>query len=407
MFPPWLHPPQVRSMTLFLLSVAGSAVTSLAQDFTLRVSDGDRVLDDSLLPTEALAGMKGGFYLGMDGSVTYDSNFFITEDYTSSELTTVVAPWVVYRTDPEGGADFSIDARYSPAFRTYLENSDLSAVDQSGSISLRYEGARTRISLHAGYAEVSMSDRIAGGFIQGSILDYGINGSYQLAPRTSLLASWAASQSDYDTGGRSGADVYTSEIAGLWDATERLRFGPGLRHTLTESDSTGERDAIAVLLKTRYQWGEKVMLAASGGVEFSKNSRSGGGREAGLTGSFSADYQLSERWMLRGALRYATVPSPNDLNLLVNDLSLTIGIIRYFGSSSLEFGLGIGSSEYEAVGAIAAGRSDDEYLSTYLTYRRKLFSDRASFDASLRCSTNDGQQEWSQWQLSTGLSVEF
>jgi hypothetical protein len=346
-------------MTLFLLSVAGSAVTSLAQDFTLRVSDGDRVLDDSLLPTEALAGMKGGFYLGMDGRVNYDSNFFITEDYTSSELTTVVAPWVVYRTDPEGGADFSIDARYSPAFRTYLENSDLSAVDQSGSISLRYEGARTRISLHAGYAEVSMSDRIAGGFIQGSILDYGINGSYQLAPRTSLLASWAASQSDYDTGGRSGADVYTSEIAGLWDATERLRFGPGLRHTLTESDSTGERDAIAVLLKTRYQWGEKVMLAASGGVEFSKNSRSGGGREAGLTGSFSADYQLSERWMLRGALRYATVPSPNDLNLLVNDLSLTIGIIRYFGSSSLEFGLGIGSSEYETVGAIAAGRSDD------------------------------------------------
>lgn len=378
-----------------------------AQDFTLRVSEGDRIIDDSLLPTDVLTGIKGGFYFGADGSVTYDSNFFITDDYTTSELTTVVAPWVVYRTDPEGNAEFSIDARYSPAFTTYLENSDFSAVNHTGSIAFNYEGARTRISIHADYAEVSASDRIAGGFIEGSILDYGINGSYQLAPRTSLLASWSASQSEYDSGGRSGADVYTSELAGLWDATERLRFGPALRYTLTESDSTGERDAIAVLVKTRYNWGEKLMLVGSGGVEFSKNSREGGGREAGFTGGLTANYNLSDRWTLRSALRYATVPSPNDLNLLVNDLSFTASVIRYFGESSLEFGLGIGSSDYEAAGAIAAARQDDEYLTSYLTYQRKLFSDRATFNTSLRCSTNDGQSEWSQWQLSTGLSVEF
>lgn len=406
MFPPRLHRQKLRSVAP-LLSMVGLLASLNAQDFTLRVSEGDRVLDDSLLPSEVLAGVKGGFYLGVDGSVTYDSNFFITDDYNSSELTTVVAPWVVYRTDPEGGAEFSIDARYSPAFLTYLENSDLTGVDHTGSISLKFEGARTRVSAYADYAEVSMADRIAGGFIEGSIFNYGINGSYQLAPRTSLLASWSASKSDYDTGGRSGADVYTSELAGLWDATERLRFGPALRHTLTESDSTGERDAIAVLVKTRYQWGEKLMLAASGGVEFSKNSRQGGGRESGFTGAFSADYRLSDRWTLRGALRYATVPSPNDVNLLVNDLSFTAGLIRHFGPSSLEFGFGLGSSDYEAVGAIAAGRRDDEYFSTHLVYRRKLFADRATFDTSLRCSTNDGQKDWSQWQLSTGLSAEF
>lgn len=406
MFPPRLHPLKVRS-AFVLLALAGLAASSIAQDFSLRVGDGDRVLTDSLLPAEALGNLKGGFYLGVDGSVTYDSNFFIDEDYTRSELTTAIAPWVVYRTDPEGGAEFSVEARYSPVFRTYLENSDLTGVDQTGSISLKYAGARTGITIYADYAEVSMADRIASGFIQGSILSYGINGSYQLAPRTALLGSWSASKSEYDSGGRTGADVYTSEIAGLWDATERLRFGPALRHTLTESDSTGERDAIAVLVKTRYQWGEKVMLAASGGVEFSKNSRLGGGRESGLTGAFSADYKLSDRWTLRGAMRYATVPSPNNLNLLVNDLSFNAAIIRYFGPSSLEFGFGIGSSEYEEVGAIVAVRQDDEYLSTYLAYRRKIFAERATFDASIRCSTNDGQKDWSQWQLSTGLSLEF
>jgi hypothetical protein len=406
MFPPRLHPMRIHTVAI-LLGIAGLAAPSHAQDFSLRVSDGDRVLTDSLLPAETLGNVKGGFYLGVDGSVTYDSNFFLDEDFTQSELTTSIAPWVVYRTDPEGGAEFSVDARYSPVFRTYLENSDLTGVDQTGSISLKYAGARTKVTVYADYAEVSMADRIAGGFIQGSIFSYGVNGSYQLAPRTSLLASWSASMSDYDSGGRTGADVYTSEIAGLWDATERLRFGPALRHSLTESDSTGERDAIAVLIKTRYQWGEKIMLAASGGVDFAKNSRLGGGRESGLTGAFSADYKLSDRWTVRGAMRYATVPSPNNLNLLVNDLSFNAAIIRFFGSSSLEFGFGFGSSEYEEVGAVVANRQDDEYLTTYLAYRRKLFAERATFDASIRCSTNDGQKDWSQWQLATGLSVEF
>ncbi len=90
-------------------------------------------------------------------------------------------------------------------------------------------------------AEVSSADRLVGGFIEGSILSYGISGSYQLAPRTAILAGWSASQSDYDSGGRSGSDIYTTEVAGLWDATERLRIGPALTYTMTESDSTGER----------------------------------------------------------------------------------------------------------------------------------------------------------------------
>lgn len=406
MFPPRLLPIKTHAAVV-LLAFAGLADFTLAQDFSLRVGDGDRTLTDTLLPSEAFGNLKGGVYLGADCRVIYDSNFFLDEDYTRSELTTSVAPWVVYRTDPEGGAEFSLEARYSPQFRTYLENSDLTGVDHTASFSLKYAGARTSIKVHADYAEVSMADRIASGFIEGSIFSYGINGSYQLAPRTSLLASWSASKSDYDSGGRTGADVYTSEIAGLWDATERLRFGPALRHTLTESDATGERDAIAVLVKTRYQWGDKIMLVASGGLEFSKNSRLGGGRESGLTGGFSIYYTLSERWTLKGDLRYATVPSPNNLNLLVNDLSFNAAIIRYFGPSSLEFGFAISSSDYEEVGLTAAAREDDQFLSSYLAYRRKIFAERATFDALIRCSTNEGQNDWSQWQLSAGLTVDF
>jgi hypothetical protein len=401
-------PHSARPSALALLfALAGCVCPLTAQDFTLRLGQSGYESVDAVFPEEALGGLKGGFYFGLAGNVTYDSNFFIDDDYTESELTTVVAPWMSYRSDPEGGARISVEASYSPALQVYMNNSDFTGVDHSGSVAITYRANRTTLSLHADYAEVSMADRIAGDFVEGSILSYGIDGSHQLGPRTTLFGSWVAAMTDYDSGGRTGADSYTAEVAGLWDASERLRFGPALRYSVTESDATGERDALALLLKARFKSGERLRLAASGGVEFEKNSRLGNDWDPSLTGGLSADYLLSERWSFRATIRYATVPSPSNLNYQVNDLSFTSAVIRHFERASLELGAGIGMSDYEAVGRVAANQQDDDYLTAYLTYRRKIFSDRVTFDSTVRGSTNDGQKDWSQWQISTGLRMEF
>ena len=407
MFTPPMHPVE-RLLAGASLAWFALCAPSSAQDFSLRVADGDRALFETFpVPGEALAGMKGGFYFGLDATATYDSNFFILQDYPESEFVVDVAPWVMYRSDPEGGARLSFEARYSPVLHTYWNNSHLNGVDHTGDIAFHFKGARTDITAFASYDEVSSADRLSGGFIQGSILNYGIKGSYQLAPRTSLLGAWTASHSEYDSGARSGADVYTTQISGLWDATERIRIGPALRHTLTESDQTGERDAIAALVKVRYQWGERLFLDANGGVEFAKNSRLGGGRDAGFTGGLEAQYVLNERWTWKAAIRYANVPSPTNLNYLVDDLSFSTSLVRYFERGSLEGGVGISFSEYEPVGLVAVARQDDEFLNAYLTYRRKIFSDRVSWESSLRAAANDGQKDWSQWQISTGIGVEY
>jgi len=405
MFTPRLHS-SVLAVGAF--AFATLATPSSAQDFALRVADGDRALFEGFLPeAEAIGGLKGGFYFGLDATATYDSNFFIQQDYPESEFTTDLAPWALYRSDPEGGAPFSFEARYSPVFHAYWNNSDLNGIDHTGSVALKYSGARTMLTLFADYDQVSSADRISGGFIQGSILNYGIKGSYQLAARTALLAAWTASQSEYDAGARSGADVYTSQISGLWDATERIRIGPSLRHSLTQSDQTGERDAIAALVKLRYQWGERLFLNAAGGVEFAKNSRLGGGRDSGLTGGLEAQYVINERWTWKSSVQYATVPSPVNLNYLVKDLSFSTSLVRYFERASLEGGVGVSFSEYEAVGAVKVNREDDEFFNAFLTYRRKIFSDRITSETSIRTAVNNGQKDWSQWQISTGLRVEY
>jgi opacity protein-like surface antigen len=397
----------LRVFAAWALATLPPAVT--AEDFSLRVSDGNRAFTEAFFPTldAGIAGLKGGFDASVSARATYDSNFFLDDDYATSELYFELAPMLEYRTDPEGGAEFAFEGYYSPAFKAYLNNEDLNAVDHSAGAAFRYAATRTTFRAYVDYAEVSMADRLAGGFIEGSILSYGITGSYQLASRTSLLAGWSAAESDYDSGARSGSDVYTTEIAGLWDATERLRFGPSIRHTLTDSTSTGERDAIAALVNTRYKWGERILLDAALGIEFAKNSRSNSGRESGFTGRIAADYRLTERWTVRAGARYSTVPSPNNLNYLVNDLSFSASVIRSFERSSLEIGCGVSFSDYEAVGAIAALREDDEFLNAYLTYRRTIYSDRISLESTLRTARNRGQNDWSQWQISTGLRVEF
>jgi len=388
-------------------ALAGAPFLASAEDFSLRVSDGNRALNETFFPSPLDAGLKGGFDYGIGANLTYDSNFFLSDDYTESELYADVSPWITYRTDPEGGAEFSMEAHYSPSFVAYLNNEDLNAINHSGGGSFTYAATRTTFTAYADYAEVSMADRLVGGFIEGSIFSYGISGSYQLAPRTAILAGWSASQSDYTSGARSGSDIYTTEVAGLWDATERLRIGPSLTYTMTESDSTGERDAVALLVKTRYKWGEHVLLDAAGGLEYAKNSRSNEGWELGFTGRFSADYVLNDMWTFRAGMRYSTVPSPNNLNYLVNDLSFTSAIIRNFERSSLELGMGISFSDYEAVGLVVGNREDDEFMNAYLAYKRRIYSDRVKFEAAIRTARNQGDKDWSQWQITTGVSVDF
>ncbi|MEK7954392.1 hypothetical protein [Luteolibacter soli] len=388
-------------------ALAGAPFLASAEDLSLRVAEGNRALTEAFFPSPLDANLKGGFDYGVSANLTYDSNFFLSQDYTKSELYTDVSPWITYRTDPEGGAEFSMEAHYSPSFVAYFNNEDLDAINQSGGASFTYAATRTTFTAYFDYAEVSMADRLVGGFIEGSILSYGISGSYQLAPRTAILAGWSASQSDYSSGARSGADVYTTEVAGLWDATERLRIGPSVTYTSTESDTTGERDAVAVLVKTRYKWGERILLDAAGGLEYAKNSRSNDGWELGFTGRFSADYELSDLWSFRAGVRYSTVPSPNNLNYVVNDLSFNAAIIRNFQRSSLELGMGLSFSDYQAVGVVVGTREDDEFMNAYLAYKRQLYSDRVKFEAALRCASNQGQKDWDQWQLTTGINIDF
>lgn len=383
------------------------------QTLSLQVAEVDPVGLGGIIPTSEILdfgmedGIKGDLSYGVGLASTYDSNFFQTDGKTESELSSSLTPWVNYRSDPEGGARVALTATYTPSARAYANNSDLNDVDQSGSVSLTVTGSKTLISLYARYNELAGTDRLTGSFIDGSILNSGIQASYQVAPRTNIYGGVTAAISQYDSSGLEGAEIYTTQFGGLWDATGRFSVGPSVRYSQTSSENTGDQDAWALLVNARYKVGEKILIFGTLGVEYSKGSRDDGDSGLGLTGSLAAQYPLTERIFWSNSIIYATVPSATDTNLLVRNVAVSTALTRELTRGSVDAGLDLNFSSYDEVGAVATERGSEQNFGAFVSYRRNLFLDRVGFESKVRYALNDGEVDWSQIQVSAGLQVSF
>jgi hypothetical protein len=384
-----------------------------AASFASRIADSETVGINALSPIGEVfesttgRGFKGGFEYGLGVDSVYDSNFFLTENDPESELGINFAPWIGYSTDPEGGADVSFTANYRPVIRTYMENSDFNGVDQSGGVSMRIKGSKTVISARVNYDQSSGADRIIGEFVNESMFSAGIEGSYQIAPRTSVSASVTAAISDYDNNSIVGSDIYTAYIGGYWSATERISVGPAIRYVTSKSDNTGTRDSWQFLMQAQYRLREKIRLSAALGVEYATNSRDDGNGSAGLTGSLAASYAISEKIGWVSSIRYITVPSPSEVDYVINNLMISTALSRQLLRGSIGLGIDLNIANYEQVGTAFTTLEDDNSMGAFLSYQRKFLLDRLDFQSRIHYVINNGQEDWSQVQVSVGLGVQF
>jgi len=173
--------------------------------------------------------VKGAFAYGFEAETAYNSNFFLTASDEDDELSLFFSPWIRYISDPEGGANLSVSANYQPVMRSYLDNSDLNGMDQAGDFSVRLQGVKTDISVFGRYEGMSGTDRLTGEFVEGAVMTGGIRANRQIASRTSLNAGWSAAKSSFDSSDSEGAEVYTTYIGGMWDASQRISVGSTVR----------------------------------------------------------------------------------------------------------------------------------------------------------------------------------
>ncbi len=352
-------------------------------------------------------GVKGGFSSGVRFNTVYDSNFFQTESDEEDEETLTLTPYLAYTTDPEGGASAMISASYSPSANWYLNNPDLDAFNQGGAFSMVVSGSRTVISMYASYSQQSGVDRLAGGFLSGSALSVGLQGSYQLAPRTNIYANFTPTIVDYEEGNFTGFSDFAMSFGGFWAATERLSFGPNLGYTTSSSDNTGDFDSWSLSGNVNYQASMRIQLAASLGLQYSRYSQNSSSNGTNVIGSLNAIYQINERWQWANSVQSGIIPSPSQANYVINNWSISSMLNRSLLIGSVGMGVDLEFSSYEAVGPTAVSQGDEQNLGFIVSYSRPIYSDRVGFNSSLRYNLNNGEEDWSQLLVNVGLSLSF
>ncbi len=352
-------------------------------------------------------GLKGAFFYGAGLSTTYDSNFFLTENDTESELTTGLSGAVTYFSDPEGGAPVSVVANYNPAIQTYLENSENNGIDNSGNVRLTMTGGRTVASTYVNLTQTSGTDPVIGEFVSETLLSAGVEGSYKVAPRTSVSGSFAAATTDFGSSSLEGSNVYTTYVSGSWAATEYFSFGPEIQYSKSTSDNSGTRDAWQFLMQAQYQVGSRIQVSGSLGLDYATDSRDDGSASAGLTGNFNANYLINDRLSWSGSILYVTVPSPDEVDYVINNLAVSTSLTRKLLRATVDVGLALNVASYEAVGPAAAPLDDDNNLNLFVAYSRNIFLDRVNFVSTAFYSVNEGQSSWNQLQLSLALNAQF
>jgi len=377
-----------------------------AQNFSLGLADAYSNLPEPVLMDALGISMKGGFYYGFSTDATYDSNLFLSETGRQSDVYLSLSPWLAYSSDPIGGATYSLTARYTPSYRLFFDNSQFDSFNHSASANFSISLPRTQLDAFGSFSNAGGTDRLGGGYVEGSIFTYGLRGSYQLAPRTSITASYAGGTTSYDTADRSGADVHSFRVGAFWAANERWSIGPSLRYSRAESGNIPTRESWAALANVRYRVAEKIGLSASLGVDFVTDSRSSGS-DPRLTGGLSASYRIDDRWSWSASVRYATVPSPTGNNYVADDLSISTAISRQLTRGNLSAGVALGFSDYDALGPVVETRDDERNLSVFIAYSRPLISDRISFQSTARYSVNRGDREWEQFMLTIGVGFAF
>ncbi|MEP4078146.1 hypothetical protein [Haloferula sp.] len=402
------HFEKTRGLLCGLGLLAIAVPSTFGEGLSLRVTDTGVPGVDEFFGANFLPDFKGGFYSGMTASTYYDSNLFLDTFNEKAEVYFQLEPWLAYRSDPDGGATCSMELLYAPIARVFWDEPHLDTWDHAGSASFRYRGGKTDILSYISYAEVSGPDRLAGGYVSGTVFSYGMRGSYQIAPKTMLVGAWRYAESDYDTPGRAGTDYFTADIGFDWTSGRRIGLGAAIQYSNQQSLTIGERESWALVGNMSYQVTDRIDLEASLGIEFAENSRIGGGSDVGPLGKMKLTYRLSERWRWNALIRYRQVPSPGNINYLVNDLLLSTSLTRYLHVGEIEGGVAYSNSQYESVGIGAPLASDKEQnLYLFLGYRRPIFSERLDFSTMISYTSNTGLRDWDQLQLSVGLTAEF
>jgi len=418
-------------------------------DYAYEPYEADVVRTELLPRTFAGPLDREGFRFAVGGQLNYDSNIFLEESGGVSDLFFVLAPAVEYRSAPDGVPGV-VDAFYRPFVRLYLDESSLNTIDHSAGLDIAFESRRTALNAGVRYGRFTRSDRFVREVLESENLLAFARGEYNLTEKTSIEAGWRGNRiENLETGGtRSTTSRF--ELTGWWQTTVKTRVGPSVRYTDSTSDTTGDREAIAVMAVVDSSPRQELNLSAGLGVERVRGDRVGGGSDTSPTGRLAVDYRPSEKVSLFGDLRYEaisrrsavrfdrggggepaltgqlvaiyrpnrawafraearaeTFPSQDTAGYSIADQVYSLVVTRFLPAGALSLEGDLSFADYEQVGDVAENRRNQETYGLAVRYTHWLLAERTALDSVMRWSTNRGNGDWDRFQASLGLNYQF
>jgi hypothetical protein len=160
-------------------------------------------------------------------------------------------------------------------------------------------------------------------------------------------------------------------------------------------------------MEAQYSVARRIQLLASLGLDYTTANRDGGNDEVGLAGDLSALYSINELWIWQNSIRYITIPSPTERNYIINNFGISSQLNRQLLRASVSIGLDMNISDYERIDATNSSLETDTNFGIFTSYTRTLLTERLDFQTRIRWATNNGQQDWSQFQVSAGITLNF
>ena len=350
---------------------------------------------------------REGFRLGVEMSVAYNDNIFLSATAPEADFVSKVTPSIVYaKGDPGAGGGF-MEFAYRPSAVIFVENSGENRVDHDTTLTVGYDGAKTAIVYRGAYRRLGDATPETGARADRSEYASEVRATWKATAKVDLEAAIAVEGADYDDATLSDSNSTTAELAVRYAYSEKTELGVEFSSGSVEVDGAPKQDFQRVV--TRLTWKPREKWAVNIGIGAEKRDYSTGSDTFGV---FDAQVDWTPR---EGTSLFAAAYRREDVSAVFAGQNIEItgfkaGIRQKLAErweGVLEAGYEI--ADYKAVSAGAVGGRSDGIVFIQPSVEYTL-SDRFKMGMFYRYGTNDSNQAafgYDNHQIGLNLKYEF
>jgi polysaccharide biosynthesis protein VpsM len=287
--------------------------------------------------------------------VRVDDNIFLTKNGEDD---------VIFDINPGVELTFGKNAqltgslRLVHSFANYADNSDLNTNLFGGDFVSKYDDAKLKLGLSAGFHELNQNTFSTRGLTRRDVFSAGANAEVEISQITSVAAGLQFSHENYKPAGYTDSDSLTVPLDLYYRWTPKVDLSVGYRYRDYQVDALGQDSSDHYFnVGARGEFTPKLIGRFTVGLNNRKIDQGGDESQLGLDASFTYEFSPKTNLQVGASNDFGTSPQgQQQRNFTLNGLITT----KISEEWSVNLGLSYRGIEYDAVPAAAiVGRTDD------------------------------------------------